>query len=348
MDFIAAELRHAGSLGLSVETPTLPYLEPYIPSQYSNRFCPPSPISSPDRSAQPTLMPEWTHSNYLNISPPSVALPSLMCQTPVSSVGSFPSSPLSPLSLTGVDGGPIFVPRRPTRSRRGPNHIPRPRNAFFIFRSWMTDRKVIPKAVEMDNRHLSRTIAMVWEKMDPLEKAQFKLLAAQEKEEHQRKYPEYRFRPQARTKKPAKRHVRRNGPEDEARCVQLSNLVSDGMSGQLLQSEIQKFDQQQKQTMGAPQATIEPCSVPASDPVTPPSPPSFSRWSSLADSCMSSYGPSPSELAPLFESDYETPTDMPFLSSVSSLSVDLNSALFTPDGFADTYFATSFLGQSPF
>ncbi|RDX43965.1 HMG-box, partial [Lentinus brumalis] len=82
--------------------------------------------------------------------------------------------------------------------------IPRPRNAFILFRSAMCE-ELRKEPVETDHRMISRIIGKVWKTLDATTKAYYNHLAAQEKEEHSRLYPGYRFNPQARIAPPKRR-----------------------------------------------------------------------------------------------------------------------------------------------
>ncbi|KAJ7924473.1 high mobility group box domain-containing protein, partial [Mycena leptocephala] len=70
-----------------------------------------------------------------------------------------------------------------------PDHIPRPRNAFLIFRG------KISKKVEGDHRHISIAAAEVWKAFTEDEKQPYLVKAELEKLEHRRLYPSYRFTP---------------------------------------------------------------------------------------------------------------------------------------------------------
>ncbi|KAF8213693.1 hypothetical protein K438DRAFT_1452177, partial [Mycena galopus ATCC 62051] len=83
--------------------------------------------------------------------------------------------------------------------------IPRPRNAFMIFRSELCSSGKISKKVEGDNRHISITAAAVWKAFLEDEKKPYQVMAELEKLEHRRLYPNYRFKPTVRATKPLKR-----------------------------------------------------------------------------------------------------------------------------------------------
>ena len=114
--------------------------------------------------------------------------------------------PLTP--STGV-ARPTTAPssdRRAQRNRnRDPSWIPRPRNAFIIFRCEYS-REHAQGAQESQNddtdstaaKTLSKRAAEAWKQLPATERERYKVLADQEREEHARLYPHYRFRPMKR------------------------------------------------------------------------------------------------------------------------------------------------------
>jgi HMG box factor len=71
--------------------------------------------------------------------------------------------------------------------KQKPNHIPRPRNAFILFRKHVVDAKLIPASVEIRHQNVSVIVAKMWAEASPEQKEQFNELAKIEKEEHQKK-----------------------------------------------------------------------------------------------------------------------------------------------------------------
>ncbi|KAJ6627013.1 high mobility group box domain-containing protein, partial [Mycena sp. CBHHK59/15] len=73
--------------------------------------------------------------------------------------------------------------------------IPRPRNAFMLFRSDFWAKQKITKTVEADHRHISRIIGHCWSELSEEEKFEWRVKADIEKLEHAKMYPNYRFTP---------------------------------------------------------------------------------------------------------------------------------------------------------
>lgn len=87
-----------------------------------------------------------------------------------------------------------------------PEHIPRPRNAFILYRKYVVDSKLIPPSVEMRHQNVSIITAKMWSEVShiivivqqqyelteiqapPEQKAHFNDLARIEKGEHMKKW----------------------------------------------------------------------------------------------------------------------------------------------------------------
>ncbi|KAM0745653.1 hypothetical protein T439DRAFT_270331, partial [Meredithblackwellia eburnea MCA 4105] len=82
--------------------------------------------------------------------------------------------------------------------------IKRPPNAFIIFRSHCCN----PTESELgitDHRHISRISSHLWKSLLPQEKAYWERRAQEKKEEHQRLYPNYKYKPVFRNKDEVRR-----------------------------------------------------------------------------------------------------------------------------------------------
>ncbi|TNY21715.1 high mobility group box domain-containing protein, partial [Rhodotorula diobovata] len=74
-----------------------------------------------------------------------------------------------------------------------PNHVPRPRNAFILFRSHAVTAELIPRSMGITN--ISQVIGSVWRGLSPVERKKWEDLAEEEKRLHKERYPDYVFRP---------------------------------------------------------------------------------------------------------------------------------------------------------
>lgn len=174
-------------------------------------------------------------------SPPSSASPS----------STAPSSPPSPPSPT-PSPSPNATRSRSARSRHDPNHIPRPANAFVIFRSKYCTQYKIDKTIEHDHRHVSRMAGWTWKNMTAAEKKPYQDEAKARKAEHAIKYPGYRFKPQTRRVK-VKRNANRRSPEDIKVSLEMAAIFArKDVSIEDRQAEALKVKNRQAQAKQAP------------------------------------------------------------------------------------------------
>lgn len=129
-----------------------------------------------------------------------------------------------------------------TPTKPGAKRIPRPRNAFMIYRSTVWAQQKIPTGIERDHRHISRIIGHCWNNLPEEEKRIWRGMAEEEKHEHSKKYPDYRYTPVIRTDKPIKRNVNRNGEKDKQRCKKVAELLLAGTEGSALESAVKELD----------------------------------------------------------------------------------------------------------
>ncbi|KAH0587485.1 hypothetical protein H2248_006267 [Termitomyces sp. 'cryptogamus'] len=114
------------------------------------------------------------------------------------------TSPTPPSSL---------LPSGPSKDCQ--SHIPRPPNAFMLYRSDFLKRGIIPAHVERRQQNLSRIAGQCWNLLPPEEKAQWQERAAQALLEHQKRNPDYKFTPAPR----GSRRTKVKGPPDNEEDV---------------------------------------------------------------------------------------------------------------------------------
>lgn len=148
-----------------------------------------------------------------------------------SSLSTSPSVQSDALPSVSTLADMSIPPSRSPPRNKDPNHIPRPRNAFMLFRSAFAAAQKISANIEHDNRHITRIIAHCWNRLSEADKQIWRDKAAAEKAQHAQRYPHYRFSPVGRVKKPKKRRVHRNGEKDLKRCSKVADLVMEGKSG---------------------------------------------------------------------------------------------------------------------
>ncbi|ODV92651.1 hypothetical protein CANCADRAFT_43246 [Tortispora caseinolytica NRRL Y-17796] len=74
------------------------------------------------------------------------------------------------------------------------NKIPRPRNAFILFRQYNYIR-VQANHPDKNLPDISKIVGQLWKELDPKEKAVWHRLSLKEKKAHEEKFPEYKYRP---------------------------------------------------------------------------------------------------------------------------------------------------------
>ncbi|PPQ84951.1 hypothetical protein CVT25_004464 [Psilocybe cyanescens] len=135
-------------------------------------------------------------------------------------------------------------PRRPSHSRKKPvNHIPRPPNAFILFRSMFIKSRHVSTEVETNHSTLSKIIGITWQNLPEEERQKWHIKAKHAQDEHRRQFPQYAFRPVHNKAKTAERKkIREVGPKDHKRCEKIAELLVSGTKGQELEAAIHEFD----------------------------------------------------------------------------------------------------------
>ena len=137
-------------------------------------------------------------------------------------------------------------PRRQAHTKKKPdNHIPRPPNAFILFRSSFIKNQHVSTEVETNHSTLSKIIGLTWQNLPEEERQLWHSKAKEALEEHKRKFPKYAFRPVQTKAKGApseKRKVREVEPKDIKRCKKIAQLLVQGKKGHELDTAIQEFD----------------------------------------------------------------------------------------------------------
>ncbi|KIJ63339.1 hypothetical protein HYDPIDRAFT_113320 [Hydnomerulius pinastri MD-312] len=164
-------------------------------SQHMCSITPLKPHTSSGSLFSSKCPPLTTTPGPLEACPPS-SLPQYSQPIPSAPLTCFPRFPMAPSS-----------DRRAQRNRsRDPSWIPRPRNAFIIFRcEYSREHTQSGQELEDDQevtnptaKTLSKRAAEAWKLLSVCEKDRYKVLADKEREEHARLYPHYRFRPMRR------------------------------------------------------------------------------------------------------------------------------------------------------
>ncbi|EIW78169.1 hypothetical protein CONPUDRAFT_107917 [Coniophora puteana RWD-64-598 SS2] len=124
--------------------------------------------------------------------------------------------------------------RVPPGKRRGSSYIPRPPNAFMLFRADFVRQKHVPGSIETNHGSLSKIIGNCWRNLPLDEKRVWEIRAKEEKKQHKIKYPNYRFRPVHNKNKPKKKDKALPTFQDEAQCDAITQLLLEGNKGEQL------------------------------------------------------------------------------------------------------------------
>ncbi|KAJ7825161.1 high mobility group box domain-containing protein, partial [Mycena leptocephala] len=74
-------------------------------------------------------------------------------------------------------------------------HIPRPPNAFILFRSSFIRARAVPAHIEPSHAALSAIAGLTWAALPAPEKERWHSKAKEERERHRERFPGYAFRP---------------------------------------------------------------------------------------------------------------------------------------------------------
>ncbi|CEQ42161.1 SPOSA6832_03957, partial [Sporobolomyces salmonicolor] len=112
--------------------------------------------------------------------------------TPVSTaLASYHDSP-----VPSAPPPPSESPKKSHGRRVSVGHIPRPRNAFILFRSHAVSSGLIPRSMGItDHKNISQIVGSVWRGLSGEERRRWDELAEEEKRAHREKYPDYVFKP---------------------------------------------------------------------------------------------------------------------------------------------------------
>ncbi|KAG1743821.1 hypothetical protein EDB19DRAFT_541463 [Suillus lakei] len=195
-------------------------------------------ISRPRRYNQPALTQHaLQHSPLPGFTPVDLGTPTSLPSFSLSESAQSVSDSTSSLNVLPdviqlpIPGVADLIPKtnRTSHAKRQPaGHIPRPRNAFILFRCDFVQQKKIPGHVECDHRNLSRIAGKIWRGMKKEQQKPWIDLALKEKERHAKMYPGYKYMPVQQTSKQRKVKSDRIAKEErelESRRAELSSVL---------------------------------------------------------------------------------------------------------------------------
>ncbi|KAE9375751.1 hypothetical protein N431DRAFT_556121 [Stipitochalara longipes BDJ] len=122
------------------------------------------------------------------------------------------------LNSTSTNGPPTSVLTREQVCLCQPDpKIPRPRNAFILYRQHY-QAQVVAQHPGLANPEISKIIGEQWREQAPEVKSNWKRLAEEEKQRHQRQYPGYRYQPRRAGKPNGLRPISSSSADDPVRC----------------------------------------------------------------------------------------------------------------------------------
>ncbi|KAK7029655.1 hypothetical protein VNI00_014353 [Paramarasmius palmivorus] len=141
----------------------------------------------------------------------------------------------NPFLTTSPSPSPVYEsPKRGSTShsrQRSEDHVPRPPNAFILFRSdyWKREKLHVEEEREKDHREISRLAARTWNELPAEQKEYYKNMALIKKAEHARRYPGYKYAPSHRTKpKPARKKSARSSAAEIRACREIAEKIMRG------------------------------------------------------------------------------------------------------------------------
>lgn len=141
---------------------------------------------------------------------------------------------------------PSDIPRGPSRKRgknrrRSQGYIPRPPNAFMLFRADFVKQKHVPGSIEPSHTSLSKIIGSTWKALPEEHKEVWQKLAAKEAALHKAMYPDYKYCPRPSKKKPKVKMDEYVDEEDEQHREDVRILLLEGLKGEELAQALEEL-----------------------------------------------------------------------------------------------------------
>ncbi|KAF9225598.1 hypothetical protein BS17DRAFT_777345 [Gyrodon lividus] len=148
--------------------------------------------------------------------------------------------------------------------KRDASYIPRPPNAFILFRSSFIRSQQVPEKVEGNHSTLSKIIGKYWKTLPREEREVWEAKALVAQAEHRRRYPDWRFRPGAnalaklKVKDGPQTSTRRRSGQGgrkakgdstgkkrksgDERCAMIADLLVEGKTGVDLEDAVKRWE----------------------------------------------------------------------------------------------------------
>ncbi|KAI0676202.1 hypothetical protein C8Q78DRAFT_1065123 [Trametes maxima] len=159
------------------------------------------------------------------------------------------------MSTLSPPGTPMLGPARPSHAKkRDASYIPRPPNAFILFRSSFIKAQHIPGQIEGNHSALSKIIGKCWRALPREDRQVWEAKALVALTEHRKKYPDWRFKhaanalakvkdgPRKRSNRKGRGQSEKEERNREKRCAKIADLLVAGTTGTDLAAAIQQYD----------------------------------------------------------------------------------------------------------
>lgn len=175
-------------------------------------------------------------------------------------------------SFSGASGGPTAVGTHYAISsasssidkctcKSNHNRIPRPRNAFILFRQKYHQAVLDEDLLVKTNPEVSRELGRRWRSLPPQEKEHWNRLAEEEKANHAKRFPGYRYTPRRNGKKGSCPACRQKAAKHQQLQLiqQYAPMPPDALYGYVLPQQMQMMQQpQQLHQQNLPQPQNQP------------------------------------------------------------------------------------------
>lgn len=169
--------------------------------------------------------------------------PSTANTTPASSF----SGKSGPAAAANGPGYPYYSDATKCTCKSNANRIPRPRNAFILFRQKYHQTVLDEGSVIRTNPEVSRELGRRWRALSNEERDHWNQLAEEEKTNHAKKYPGYRYTPRRNGKNKYCEYCKQKNLRQQQMQLhnqQLMQLQQDQYASYLLQQQQQQQHQQ--------------------------------------------------------------------------------------------------------
>jgi len=123
---------------------------------------------------------------------------------------------------------PVPTPGSPPRTQSGKRtKIPRPPNAFMLFRSYLIHSDKLPSEVGRRQQDVSRIAGRAWNMLKDIEKDVWRMAAVRRLREHERRHPNYKFEPSFKGRQTVIEKIRKAADDSDDDTARRLKALSD-------------------------------------------------------------------------------------------------------------------------